>query len=117
VRGEEMHPTFKEDNYSKNRGRYSRIIDIYCRRCKSHVGYYQKDGGTKTYPGQLRRVYIDRFLDKKSEDMIKKIQLTCNVCGEILGTKITYKKEQRKAFRLYVGAVKYKILKMRENKK
>jgi hypothetical protein len=109
-----MRFVFIEDSYSKNRGKYSRIIDIYCRKCKNHVGYYQKDGGTKNYMGQLRRVYTDRFLDKPVKDISKKKELNCSRCKEVLGTRIRYTKEKRTAFRLYVGAVKYKIMQTKD---
>jgi len=111
-----MRFIFKEDKYSKNRGKYSRIIEIYCRKCKNSIGYYQKDGGTKKYSGQLRRLYIDRFIKPISKTISNDKELVCNTCKEVLGTKIIYTKENRPAFRLYVGAVKDKIIKIRENK-
>ena len=75
-----MRFSFKEDNYSQNRGKYSRIILIYCRKCKQNVGYYQKDGGTKSYMGQLRRLYADRFLKSMPKNIFKDKELICSKC-------------------------------------
>ena len=108
-----MNLVFKEDNYSKARGKYSRIVDIYCRKCKKHVCYYQKDGGTKNYSGQFRRLYVDRFLDNNSK-LLKENELKCLGCDEILGIKINYSKENRSAFRLFVGAIKNKVVKIKK---
>jgi len=111
-----MRFIFKEDTYSKNRGKYSRIIHIYCRKCKSDIGYYQKDGGSKKYMGQLRRLYIDRFTVGVSKNISKGKNLVCSKCKEVLGTRINYSQEDRPAFRLFVGAVKDKIIQVKENK-
>jgi ribosomal protein S27E len=110
-----MNPStkFVENIYSKNRSKYSRMLDIYCRKCKGRVCIYQKDGGTKKYMGQLRRLYIDRFLNSKLSKSSKN-KFICRNCGEILGTTITYAKENRKAVRLYVGAVRNKIIQIKK---
>jgi len=98
--------TFKKDIYRKSRGNYSRLIDIYCRKCRNLVAIYQKDG-----PGDLRRLYLDRIYHPKNlmhieEKNIKSLKnLTCTKCKEILGTPGIYAKENRKIFRLYQDAV------------
>lgn len=95
---------FKKDKYRKSRGEYSRLINVYCRKCNSLVAIYQKDG-----PGNLRRMYLDRIFDPiYSFDN----SLKCKSCGIILGTPVIYEKENRKAFRLYQDAVVKKIRKI-----
>lgn len=96
---------FKNDSYKKSRGGYSRLLNITCTHCQDHVCYYQKDG-----PGILKRLYIDRISD--SNQLIDK-QLLCPNCGEHLGIKIIYKKENRPAFRMFVGAISKKIIQAR----
>lgn len=86
----------KNDKYKKARGGWSRILDIKCENCGNHICYYQKDGS-----GPLKRVYLDRIIDFPKRDE----KLMCPKCKEVLGTKITYKKENRLAYRLYVGSV------------
>ena len=69
---------FKNDAYKRSRGT-SRLLDIKCRKCENHICYYQKDG-----PGNLRRMYFDRVLQRDTTEK----ELKCEKCGEILGTKI-----------------------------
>jgi hypothetical protein len=92
---------FKKDSYQKSRGGTSRILDVSCEHCSKHVAFYQKDG-----PGILKRMYVDRFIDTspKGSDLI------CENCDRQLGTLIDYKKENRPAYRLFVGAVTKKIV-------
>lgn len=97
-----MNIKIKKDKYKSARGGYSRILDIYCRKCMSLVLVYQKDG-----PGGLRRLYLDRIfapqslVDLQFKDLKDIKPLKCNKCDLILGTPYLYKKEKRKAFRLY----------------
>lgn len=95
---------FINDKYKKARGGYSRLLDITCEKCGNHVCYYQKDG-----PGILKRMYVDRMLDTSKANK----QLTCSKCGWLLGNKIVYEKENRPAYRLFVGAVIKRIVKSR----
>jgi hypothetical protein len=105
---------FKQDKYKKNRGGYSRFLEIKCESCGAFVALYQKDG-----PGPLKRMYIDRiFSPQKLVDLqkvlFKKISnLTCSHCKHVIGVPIIYKKESRPAFRLFVGAVTKKISKIK----
>ena len=92
---------FKKDKYQKARGGTSRVLDIACEKCQSHMAYYQKDG-----PGILKRMYVDRFIDKNPTDN----ELVCESCAEVIGRKITYKKEDRPAYRLFAGAVTKKVI-------
>ncbi len=101
---------FKSDKYKKVRGGYSRLLDISCAKCGTHLCYYQKDG-----PGMLKRMYLDRIYgSKKYSDLqnapLKTVpQLTCLGCKQVVGVPYTYAKEDRLAFRLFVGAITKKI--------
>lgn len=92
----------QKDKFQKSRGGYSRILEILCGHCGNRIAYYQKDG-----PGILKRMYVDRFIDIEPKGEV----LTCRFCSTALGTKISYKKEDRLAYRLFVGAVSKKIVK------
>lgn len=92
---------FKKDSYQKSRGGTSRVLDVSCEHCASHISFYQKDG-----PGLLKRMYVDRFIDV----MPSGNDLSCKNCGTQLGTLIDYKKENRPAYRLFVGAVTKRIV-------
>jgi hypothetical protein len=92
---------FKRDNYQKNRGGTSRILDVSCGQCDHHITFYQKDG-----PGILKRMYVDRFIDFVPSGSI----LLCQSCGSELGNEMTYKKEDRPAYRIYAGAVHKRII-------
>ncbi|MBS3081690.1 hypothetical protein J4416_01975 [Candidatus Pacearchaeota archaeon] len=105
---------FKLDKYQKARGGYSRILILSCRVCGNKVAEYQKDGA-----GNLRRLYLDRIvspnklvnLEKKSLMSID--QLRCSKCKEDLGTPYIYKKENRKAFKLYQDSLIKKVTKLK----
>ncbi len=103
---------FKSDKYRKARGSYFRFLDVICEHCAQKVLVYQKDG-----PGELRRLYIDRifkpenFSELEKKPINKISELTCQNCKRVLGTPYIYAKENRKAFRLFVGAVIKKVTK------
>lgn len=91
------------DKYKKKRGGYSRILEISCEKCGTFICFYQKDG-----PGNLRRMYLDRIF-QPSISLTKK-DLICSR-GHLLGIKIVYEKEKRLAYRIFVDALKKKIVK------
>jgi len=105
--------TFKRDKYKKARGGYSRLLNIYCKKCKNFIVLYQKDG-----PGNLKRLYFDRiFLPKnlinlQHEKLDSIPNLKCNKCKRALGMPEIYKKENRKSFRLFQDAVSKKVTKL-----
>jgi len=107
-----MKKSFKNDKYKKARGGYSRLLKINCESCGKFVCNYQKDG-----PGILKRMYLDRisqsgiYSDLTNTPLNKVPQLICQNCTQVLGVPMIYKKENRLAFRLYVGAVTKKIVK------
>ena len=92
---------FKKDKFQKNRGGTSRVLDITCDHCNKHIAYYQKDG-----PGMLKRMYLDRFIDLIPSGN----KLICPSCQRELGMLMNYKKENRAAYRLFVGSVNKKII-------
>ncbi len=104
------HALFKSDKYKKARGGYSRLLDISCAKCATHLFYYQKDG-----PGILKRTYLDRIYGSKKYSglqyaSLKSVpQLVCPKCKQLIGVPFNYVKEDRSAFRLFVGAVSKKI--------
>lgn len=107
-----MKNKLKNDKYKKNRGGYSRLLEISCAGCGGILGFYQKDG-----PGMLKRMYLDRIYKSKDySDLATKPfkqlpQLICKQCGRLLGVPMVYEPEKRFAFRLFQGAVVKKIKK------
>lgn len=101
---------FKSDKFKRARGGYSRLLDISCTKCGTHLFYYQKDG-----PGMLKRAYIDRiygskkFSNLQNENLKSVPQLVCPHCKQHIGVPFNYAKENRLAYRLFVGAVTKKV--------
>ena len=106
--------TFKRDKYKSARGGYSRLLNLHCRKCNTVFAEYQKDG-----PGNLRRLYMDRIiapdkfggLEKKNIKDISPIR--CPKCNFIVGVPYIYKKENRKAFRVFQDALVKHIKKLK----
>jgi L-amino acid N-acyltransferase YncA len=96
----------KKDKFKSFRGGYSKLLDIYCRKCENIVAIYQKDG-----PGNLRRMYLDRIFYPENLTNLQNLnlkdipELKCSKCGQILGSPYIYEKESRPAFRLFVDAI------------
>lgn len=104
---------FKRDFYSNARGKYSRCINVCCRKCNNLILTYQKDG-----PGNLRRLYFDRIFSPNNLVNLqnKKLEnisyLKCSKCKELLGIPYVYKKEKRKSFKLFQDVVVKKLIKL-----
>lgn len=102
--------TYRHDSYASARGK-SHMLDVRCFRCSEHILVYQKDG-----PGPLKRMYVDRILTqlpwvgtrKKTPD------LYCASCKELLAIPIIYAKENRRALRLFVAAVRTKKITLKK---
>ena len=111
-----MNFKFKKDKYKKARGNKSKLLNIYCDSCDAFILTYQKDG-----PGQLKRLYLDRIFHPKNltnldKQPLNKIQnLVCSNCKGPIATPYIYKKENRKAFRLYQSAVNKEVRKLKES--
>lgn len=104
--------TYKNDKYKKTRGGRSRLLNVICAKCGEHLCFYQKDG-----PGILKRMYLDRIFESENYSGLEKRpfnkirQFICPKCKEIIGIPYVYKKEDRFAFRLFVGSITKKIIK------
>lgn len=81
---------YKNPNYIKIRG--SHILIVSCGYCKTDIVKYQKVGR-----GNLLRMHISRIIETSAK-MSK--NLNCPNCGEKLGTKITLKGSNKKAYRM-----------------
>ena len=102
---------FKIDSFRRARGGNSRLLEITCSKCGSCVCHYQKDG-----PGILKRMYLDRIFQSEysgleGKDLRSIPQFICLICKVHLGIPIVYEKENRLAFRLFVGVITKKIIK------
>ena len=108
-----MADKFKSDRYRKARGGYSRFLNVLCEHCGAKILVYQKDG-----PGLLKRLYLDRIFAPENLANFQKLSidkvpnLICTKCKTVLAVPYIYKKEQRNAYRLFVGAVTKKITKI-----
>ena len=91
----------KNDKYKKSRGGYSRILEIKCAKCGTHICFYQKDGS-----GIIKRLYLDRIFDKETKEK----ELKCPNCNRLLGTKYVWEKENRLAYKMFVGSISKKIV-------
>jgi hypothetical protein len=102
----------KRDKYKSSRGGGSKMLDLHCRKCNEVFAVYQKDG-----PGNLRRMYMDRVLfPEKLVGLQKKAikdvgVIKCEKCGFVVGVPYVYKKENRKAFRVFQDAIMKKVRK------
>jgi hypothetical protein len=67
----------KRDKYFRERGSYSRIIKIFCKKCGKLIFSYQKDG-----PGWLKRCYFNRIISDRKFN--PKRNLVCS-CKTIIG--------------------------------
>lgn len=111
-----MNFEFKRDKYKSDRGGHSRLLNLYCRVCENLIAIYQKDG-----PGNLRRLYIDRIFYPKSFNNLQDKPLSeipnliCSKCKEAIGTPYIYKKENRKAYKVYQDMIVKKIRKLKED--
>ena len=105
--------SLKNDKFKKARGSYSRLLDISCENCQEHICFYQKDG-----PGIIKRMYLDRIYESKQysnleNQLLNDIpKLVCSKCHRELGIPYLHKKENRRAYRLFVGAIIKKIVKI-----
>ena len=108
-----MITKLKSDRYRKARGGHSRFLNVLCEHCGAKILVYQKDG-----PGPLKRLYLNRIFAPENLANLQKLpinkipNLTCSKCKSVLAIPYIYQKEQRKAFRLFVGAIIKKITKI-----
>ena len=111
-----MNFKFKKDKYKNARGNYSRLLNLHCRVCGNLFVIYQKDGS-----GNLRRIYMDRIFHPKNLTNLEKKPLNeikilkCFKCKEDIATPYIYKKENRKAFKVYQDMIVRKIRKLKQD--
>lgn len=98
-----MQYTVIKDKYTRARGGSAKLYQIFCNKCNHQICIYQKDG-----PGNLLRMYLDKFVAPKNLiEVFKTLKtkkdihgLNCHFCNELIGVPIIYEKENRLAFRL-----------------
>jgi hypothetical protein len=99
-----MKSKIKRDKFKHARTGNSRFYDIICYKCSHKILVYQKDG-----PGDLLRLYFDRIIEPKelanlNNLLIKDVDyLKCQKCQSLIASPYIYRKEKRKAFRLFKG--------------
>lgn len=94
---------FKNDNYRRVRGGYSRFLEIRCASCGQFICHYQKDG-----PGILKRMYVDRIIGL---ELNQSKQIICKNCKSIIGNLAIYEKENRPTYNISLGSLSKKIVK------
>lgn len=95
---------FITDQYSLDRGGYSKFYNIYCENCGNHILLYQKDG-----PGPLKRMYLDRIIaPEKYVNLSEKknlFNLICMHCKRLIAILVVFEKENRNAYALLAYAI------------
>lgn len=96
-----MEYEFIIDDFTLKRGSPV-LLSICCKRCDSHLFFYQKDG-----PGPLLSCYFDRIL---APEKMKNLHLDsnnnipttllCHNCSSKIAEKDIYQKENRKIYLL-----------------
>lgn len=92
----------KNDKFRKNRGGYSRLLEISCSTCGEKLFDYQKDGS-----GIIKRTYVDRIYGN-----VEGSNLRCKNCNNLIGSLIIYEKENRPAYAIKQGTIKKRIIKL-----
>lgn len=102
----------KKDKYSRQRGGKSRMLNIHCAACNTHILRYQKDG-----PGNLLRCYLNRIYAPPELEQLQHDaaitepsdmpNLVCPGCNTVVGTPMRHV-DDRLAFRLRKGTYTFK---------
>lgn len=93
---------FTNDKYTKGRGKFSKRVTIKCVNCAEIVFSYQKEGN-----GAIEKLYFDNILDNFA--VKKDAKLICPKCEKVLGSRFIFGKDKKMAFKVYPGAIFYKI--------
>lgn len=102
---------FKNDVYRRARGGDTKLIDVYCAKCGSHIIVYQKDMPR----GKLKRCYLDRIFFPAEYASLQDSNITrpneipklkCGSCGNVIGLPTIYAKhgEHRLAYSMIQNA-------------
>lgn len=97
-----MKKIFTSDKYTKGRGSFSKQVAIKCVNCSEIIFNYQKEGN-----GAIEKLFLDSILDNFI--VKKKAKLTCPKCEKVLGVRFVFGKDKKMAFKVYPGAIYYRI--------
>lgn len=97
-----MQKIFTSDKYTKGRGSFSKRVEVKCVNCAELLFDYQKEGH-----GAIEKIYFDSILDNFV--VKKEAKLICPKCQKLLGSRFVFGKEKRQAFKVYPGAIYYRI--------
>lgn len=98
-----MNTKYVSDKYTKGRGSFSKRVEVRCINCATTQFVYQKDGN-----GAIEKIYFDSILDNFV--VKKEAKLTCSKCEKLLGSRFIFGKDKKMAFKVYPGAIYYKII-------
>lgn len=98
-----MKKIYTSDKYTKGRGNFSKCVEIKCVNCATIQFNYQKEGN-----GAIEKIYFDSILDNFV--VKKEATLTCPKCEKILGKRFVFGEDKKMAFKVYPGAIYYKIV-------
>ncbi|MFA7301209.1 MAG: hypothetical protein WC069_02790 [Candidatus Shapirobacteria bacterium] len=94
---------FTSDKYTKGRGSFSKRVFVKCVNCSEVIFNYQKEGN-----GAIEKLFFDKILDNFG--VKKESKLVCPKCEKILGSRFVFGKDKKQAFKVYPGAIYYRIL-------
>jgi len=98
-----MKKIFTSDKYTKGRGNFAKKVEIRCVNCATAIFNYQKEGH-----GAIEKMYFDNILDNFG--VKKDAILLCPNCEKVLGKRFVFGKDKKLAFKVYPGAIYYKIV-------
>lgn len=98
-----MKKIFTSDKYTKGRGNFNKKVEIKCVNCAEILFNYQKEGN-----GAIEKLFFDSILDNFG--VKKDSKLKCLKCEKILGSRFIFGKEKKMAFKVYPGAIYYRIV-------
>lgn len=97
-----MNTKYVSDKYTKGRGSFSKRVEVKCVNCATIQFNYQKDGN-----GAIEKIFFDSILNNFS--VKKESKLICSKCEKLLGSRFVFGKEKKMAFKVYPGAIYYRI--------
>jgi hypothetical protein len=98
-----MNTKYVNDKYTKGRGSFSKRVEVKCVNCATIQFTYQKDGN-----GAIEKIFFSNILDNFG--VKKDSKLICPKCKKLLGTRFVFGVTKKIAFKIYPGAIYYKII-------
>lgn len=98
-----MKQIFTSDKYTKGRGNFAKKVEIRCVNCAEQLFNYQKEGH-----GAIEKLFFDLILDNFV--VKKEVVLSCPKCEKVLGKRFVFGVEKKQAFKVYPGAIYWKIV-------